>query len=209
MPTKPILLAFLIGIAGGGTATLISTPEGLTFPEPAPRIAKALSPEAAARFEPLNLKRQAEYTHILFRGVCVDTDGGERLCAPRTHVRYSVPSLKGGPAYPGEHESNTRSETVPAIVALTEQVIFPAALRQCPDLADREAHPDLDLAHVDYVGVEGPKAVGSLTVPALLDGLPERKCHVKTAAPQEAFDMVDAMTEEHLAPEIRKETGLR
>ncbi len=207
MPAKPILLAFLLGTLGGGTATLVATPEGVTFQEPAPHVARALSPAAAARFEPLSADH-FEYVHILFRGSCTDTDGGV-LCAPATHVRYSVPSVKGGAPYRNEHLSLTRSETVEGIVGLTQAVIFPAALIKCPELADAEAYPELDLAYVDYVGVEGTQAVAHLRVPSLLDGLDPLPCPVKIGASKAALDQVHAMKATYLVPAIKTETGLR
>lgn len=207
MPVKPILFAFLIGLAGGGSASLISTPEGVTFTEPAPHVARALSPAAAARFAPLDASH-FEYVHILFRGSCTDTDGGV-LCAPATHVRYIVPSTRGGKAYQNEHMSLTRSETVAGIVGLTQAVVFPAALAQCPDLTDAEAFPALDLAHVDYVGVEGDKAVAQLRVPSLLEGLEPLACNVKIGASKAALDQVHQMKATYLVPAIKTETGLR
>jgi hypothetical protein len=187
---------------------MVATPEGVSFPEPAPRIAKPLSPEAALRFAPLDANH-FEYVHIIFRGSCTDTDGGERLCAPATHVRYSVPSAKGGAPYANEHMSLTRSETVEGITGLTQAVIFPAARAKCPDLADPEAYPPLNLAHVEYVGVEGGQAVAQLRVPSLLEGLNPLPCPVSVGASKEALDQVHAMKVAFLVPAIKAETGLR
>lgn len=202
---KTILLAFLFDLNGSASLVDSST---VQFVEIASSVVK-LSAPAAARFEPL-APAHFEYTHITFRGVSAVLPVHGVVWAPVTHVRYSVPSTRaGGAPYANEHRSLTRSETVPGIVALTQGVIFPAALAQCPDLADHDAYPTLTEAFVDYVGVEGSEAVGLLVVPSLLEGLPPLRCQVHAPASAEALAQVAGMVSGYLLPAIKAETGLR
>lgn len=205
---KQIVLAFLLGTGAGGTVTAQLTPvAGVSFQEPAPTISKPLSTAAAERFAALVPEHFTE-VNIIPLGRCVSTDGGT-LCAPVTHATYSVPSTTGGRPYRKEHWSLTRSETVEDIEALTRGVVFPAALAKCPELADQSAFPKLDMAHAQWVGVEGKDAVALLRVPSLLEGLDAVECPVRTRAPPEALAVTWVMTAEHLIPAIRTETGLR
>jgi hypothetical protein len=205
---RSILLAFLFGVGtgGAGTATLVDS-TGVAFPEPASAVTK-LDARAQARFVPFTAEH-FQYVHISFRGVPAQTDAGV-LWAPATHARIRVPSTRsGGAPFQHEHRSLTRSETVDLIVGLTQGVVFPAALEQCPDLADDESYPPLSEAHVDYVGVEGSLAVARLVVPSLLPGLPEVQCVARISAPDEALAQVTAAKDEFLIPAIKAETGLR
>ncbi len=206
---KPTLaIVFLAGLGvGGGTATLIdATP--LTFPAPPKYVSTALEAKASARFEPLT-QGAIEYVHVIWRGARSEADAGAAY-APVTHVRYVVPSTKGGVPYVGEHSSFTSGDTLASLLGLNRAVIFPAAKAQCPDLADTEAYPALEDGHVEYSGVEpGKKAVARLVVPSLLAGLPPVTCDVRTPAPAEAMALVSGMVDERVLPAIREETGLR
>lgn len=206
---KPALaIVFLAGLGvGGGTASLIdATP--LTFEAPAKTVATALEAKASARFEPLT-QAAVEYVHVIWRGVPASTDAGVAY-APLTHVRYKVPSTKGGVPYVGEHRSFTNGDTLESLLGLNRAVIFPAAKAQCPDLADAEAYPALEDGHVEYSGVEADKkAVARLVVPSLLAGLPPVTCDVRTPAPAEAMRLVAGMVDDRVLPAIREETGLR
>ena len=206
---KPALaIVFLTGLGvGGGTATLIdATP--LTFPAPPKYVSTAMEAKASARFEPLT-QAAVEYVHVIWRGVPASTDAGVAY-APLTHVRYKVPSTKGGVPYVGEHRSFTNGDTLESLLGLNRAVIFPAAKAQCPDLADAEAYPALEDGHVEYSGVEADKkAVARLVVPSLLAGLPPVTCDVRTPAPAEAMRLVAGMVDDRVLPAIREETGLR
>lgn len=205
-PRITLALAFAAGVgAGGGTAVLVDADQ-FTFTAPVTS-AKVLSAPAAQRFAAFDATH-FEYVHIIPRGIQSAED--PNVYAPVTHARYSVPSTSAGRApITGEHWSPTRSETVPGIVALVDQVILPAAQAQCPDLQDSEAYPAPSLAHADYVGVEGDKAVALLRVPSLLEGLEPVVCRVRTDAPPEAFAAVHAMKAQFLVPAIKEERGLR
>ncbi len=206
---KPTLaIVFLAGLGvGGGTASLIDA-KPLTFEAPAKTVATALEAKASARFEPLT-QAAVEYVHVIWRGVPASTDAGVAY-APLTHVRYKVPSTKGGAPYVGEHRSFTNGDTLESLLGLNRAVIFPAAKAQCPDLADAEAYPALEDGHVEYSGVEADKkAVARLVVPSLLAGLPPVVCDVRTPAPAEAMALVAGMVDERVLPAIKEETGLR
>lgn len=204
---KPTLaIVFLAGLGvGGGTATLIdATP--LTFPAPPKYVSTALESKASARFEKLT-QGAVEYVHVIWRGA---RDEKTDAYAPLTHVRYKVPSARGGVPYVGEHHSFTNSDTLESLLGLNRAVIFPAAKTQCPDLADAEAYPALEDGHVEYSGVEADKkAVARLVVPSLLAGLPPVTCDVRTPAPAAAMALVSGMVDERVLPAIREETGLR
>lgn len=199
-----LALAFSAAI-GGGTVGYVANDDGhLTFVEPAPS-ADVLSPEAAALYVPM-APQHITQVHIIPRGIQSQED--PTAYAPMTHANYSVPAAEAGlPPVVGEHWSATRSETVQSIIALAEGVIYPAALAQCPGLASPR-YPTLSLAQVEYVGVEGTRAVGSIVSRSLIAGLPPIQCRVSVDPPPEALATVAQMSAGFLVPAIKTERGL-
>lgn len=217
-----LAVAFAAGLGSGGAVTYVANDDGhLTFVEPPPS-ADVLSAESAALYTPMT-DRHVTMVHIIPRGVQgVDADGGPAVTedggaiyAPRTHAAYSVPSVDGVLLpVADEHWSNTRSETVPGIAALAEQVIFPAALVQCPWLATPHYDGPLTLAHTDYLGTEvrggSVHAVARIISRPRVAGLPAEPCNVDVPdPPAEAVAAVAAMSAGYLVPAIKAERGLR
>ena len=202
-----IALAIAFGAAlGGGTVHYVDNSSGaLTFVEPPPST-DVLSAEAAALYVPM-VPQHITQVHVIPRGIQSVED--PTAYAPMTHANYSVPATEAGlPPVEGEHWSATRSETVPGIVSLAEGVIYPAALAQCPGLASPR-YPALSIAQVEYVGVEGGRAVGSIVSRSLVAGLPPIRCRVSVDPPPEALAAVAAMSAGSLVPAIKAERGLR
>ena len=200
-----LAIAFSAALGGGTVGYVSNDDDHLTFVEPAPS-ADVLSAEAAALFVPMT-PSHLRFVHIIPRGIASVED--PTTYAPMTHASYSVPSTEAGiPPVADEHWSATRSETVPGIVALTEQVIFPAALAQCPGLASPR-YPALSLAQVEWVGVDGARATARIVSRSLVAGLPPIECAVSVDAPPEALATVAQMASGYLVPAIKAEKGLR
>lgn len=206
-----ITLAIAFSAAlGGGTIGYVANNDGhLTFVEPASS-ADVLSPEAAALYVPMDHTHITEVA-IIPRGIRSVED--PTAYAPMTHATYDVPSTEPGlPPVHGDHWSATRSETVPGIVSLAEQVIFPAALAKCPGLASPR-YPALSLAQLEYVGVEAKGgelyATGSIVSRGAIAGMPSITCRVSVRPPAEALAVVAKMSSDYLVPAIKAERGLR
>ena len=203
-----ITLALVFSAAlGGGTVGYVANDDGhLTFVEPAPS-ADVLSAEAAALYVPMD-PSHLRFVHIIPRGIQSVEDPS--AFAPMTHASYSVPSTEAGiPPVQGEHWSATRSETVPGIVGLVEQVIIPAALATCPSLASARYPQPLTLAHAEWLGVDGTKATARIVSRSLIAGLPPIECAVSVDAPEAALLTVQQMTAGYRVPAIKAEKGLR
>lgn len=200
-----LAIAFSAALGGGTVGYVANDDAHLTFVEPAPSTS-VLSAEAAALYVPMT-PEHLRFVHIIPRGIPSVED--PTVYAPMTHASYSVPSIEAGiPPVQGEHWSATRSETVPGIVGLTEQVIIPAALATCPGLASAR-YPTLSLAQVEWVGVDGAKATARIVSRSTVAGLPPIECAVSVAAPPAALATVHGMASAYLVPAIKAERGLR
>lgn len=200
-----LAIAFSSALGGGAVTYVANDDAHLTFVEPAPSAA-VLSAEAAALYAPM-APEHLRFTHIIPRGIQSNEDA--TAFAPLTHASYSVPSTEAGlPPVQGEHWSATRSETVPSIVGLVEQVIIPAALATCPGLASAR-YPAPGLAQVEWVGVDGAKATARIVSRSTIAGLPPIECAVSVDAPPAALATVQQMAADYLVPAIKTERGLR
>lgn len=201
-----LAIAFSAALGGGTVGYVANDDDHLTFVEPA-QSASVLSPEAAALYVPMG-PEHFRFVHIIPRGIASVEDPS--VYAPMTHASYSVPSIEAGiPPVADEHWSASRSETVPGIEALFQQVIVPAALAKCPALASPRYPQPLTLAHVEWLGVDGTKATASIVSRSLIAGVPPLPCPVSVDAPEAALAVVQGMQRDALIPAIKAEKGLR
>jgi hypothetical protein len=216
---KPsLVLAFAgaigVGAIGGAGVKLVSS-DGYTVAVPPPAsTAPVLSEAAAAEFVPLDVQHFLE-THIIPAGYVSAEDPA--VFFPKTTARYCVTSVEAGaPCLPGDHESLTDSDAVPALLDLGEQVVIPAVERICPWLLNRRKHPKAVMAHVKSMGVEqlhgALYVVGDVVVPSLLQGMPPGKCPLPVGAvraPKGPEALVAGMIQAHMVPAVKAQRNLR
>jgi hypothetical protein len=214
-PSLVLAFAGALGITIGGAGVKLVSSDGFTVAvPPAASTAPVLSEAAAAEFVPLDVQHFLE-TRIIPAGYVSAEDPS--VYFPKTTARYCVTSVEAGaPCLPGDHESLTDSDAVPALLDLAEQVVIPAVEKLCPWLLNRRKHPKAVLAHVRSMGVEqlhgALYVVGEVEVPSLLDGLPPGTCRIPVGAvraPKGPEALVAGMIQTHMVPAVRVQRNMR